>query len=116
MDGGVPRCSSYEVSISQHIRFPRVCSHVTDINARNKILRAKLLQQGYRYHKLRKTSSKFYRRHNELVSKFNVGLNTFLCHDTSIPGHCLCSTFCTKPASYEYRNDSASHGAQLEPI
>ena len=26
----------------------------------------KLLQQGYRYHKLRKTFSKFYRRHYEL--------------------------------------------------
>ena len=38
----------------------------------------KLLQQGYRYHKLRKTFSKFYRRHYELVSKFNVGLKTLL--------------------------------------
>ena len=47
-------------------------------NARNKSLTAKLLQQGYRYHKLRKTFSKFYRRHYELVSKFNVGLKTLL--------------------------------------
>ena len=39
---------------------------------------AKLLQQGYRYHKLRKTCSKFYRRHYELISKFNVGLKTLL--------------------------------------
>ena len=30
---------------------------------KNKCLTAKLLQQGYRYHKLRKTFSKFYRRH-----------------------------------------------------
>ena len=36
------------------------------------------LEQGYRYHKLRKTFSKFYRRHYELVSKFNVGLKTLL--------------------------------------
>ena len=51
---------------------------MADFSARNKSLTAKLLQQGYRYHKLRKTSSKFYRRHYELVSKFNVGLkNTF---------------------------------------
>ena len=35
------------------------------------------LQQGHRYHKLRKTFSKFYRRHYELVSKFNVGLKHF---------------------------------------
>ena len=41
---------------------------------RKKCLTAKLLEQGYRYHKLRKAFSKFYRRHYELISKFNVGL------------------------------------------
>ena len=50
----VPRRASYGVCISQLIRFARVCNHVTDFNARNKCLTAKLLQQGYRYHKLRK--------------------------------------------------------------
>ena len=54
----------------QLIRFARVCSHVTNVNARNKSLTAQLLQQGYLYHKLRKTFSKFYPRHYELVSKF----------------------------------------------
>ena len=56
-----------------------------DFNARNKSLTAKLLQQGYRYHKLRKTFSKFYRRHYELVSKFNVGLKTLLHQGLSEP-------------------------------
>ena len=74
LDGDVPRRTSYGVYISQLIRFARVCNHVTDFNARNKCLTAKLLQQGYRYHKLRKTFSKFYRRHYELISKYNVGL------------------------------------------
>ena len=78
LDGDVPRSTSYGVYISQLIRFARVSSHVVDFNARNKSLTAKLLQQGYRYHKLRKTFSKFYRRHYELVSKFNVGLKTLL--------------------------------------
>ena len=55
------------------------------LNARNKSLTAKLLQQGYRYHKLRKTFSKFYRRHYELVSKFNVGLKTLLHQGLSEP-------------------------------
>ena len=41
--------------------------------------------QGYRYHKLRKTFSKFYRRHYELVSKFNVGLKTLLHQGLSEP-------------------------------
>ena len=60
----------------QLIRFARVCNHVEDCNARNNCLTAKLLQRGYRYHKLRKTFSKFYHRHYELISKFNVGLKT----------------------------------------
>ena len=85
MDGDVPRSTSYEVYISQLIRFARVASHVADFNALNKRLTAKLLQQGYRYHKLRKTFSKFYRRHYELVSKFNVGLKTLLYQGLSEP-------------------------------
>ena len=77
LDGDVPRSTSYGVYISQLIRFASVSSHVVDFNARNKSLTAKLLQQGYRYHKLRKTFFKFYRRHHELGSNFNVGLKTF---------------------------------------
>ena len=54
LDGDVPRRPSYGLYISQLIRFARVCSHVDDFNTRNKCLTAKLLKQGYRYHKLRK--------------------------------------------------------------
>ena len=75
LDGDVPRSTSYRVYIS---RFARVSNYVADVNARNKSLTAQLLQQGNRYHKLRKTFSKLYRRHYGLVSKFNVGLKTLL--------------------------------------
>ena len=54
MDGDVSWSASYNVYISQLIRFAIVSSHVTDVNARNKILTVYLLYQGYRYHKLRK--------------------------------------------------------------
>ena len=54
LDGDVPRSPSYGVYISQLIRFPRVCSNVGDFNNRNLFLTAKLLKQGYRYHKIRK--------------------------------------------------------------
>ena len=54
LDGGVPRSASYRVYISQLLRFARVSGHVDDFNTRNKVLTAKLLRQGYRYHKLRK--------------------------------------------------------------
>ena len=54
LDGDGRRLSSYGVYISQLIRFARVCSYVDEFNTRNKCLTAKLLKQGYRYHKLRK--------------------------------------------------------------
>ena len=78
LDGDVPRAAFYVVYISQLIRSARVSSHVTDFNTRNKLLTAKLLNQGYRYHKLRKAFYKCYRRHSDLVSKFTVGLKSLL--------------------------------------
>ena len=59
--------------------------HVDDFNTRNKVLTAKLLIQVYRYHKLRKAFSKFYRRHFDIVSKYNVGLKTLLLQGLSEP-------------------------------
>ena len=50
LDGDVPRSTSYGVYISQHIRFARASSHVTDFNTRNKLLTQKLLKQDYWYH------------------------------------------------------------------
>ena len=44
-----------------------------------------LCHGGRLYHKLQNTFSKFYRRHYELVSKFCVGLKTFLRHGLSEP-------------------------------
>ena len=74
LDGDVPRSTSYGVYISQLIRFARASSYITDFNTRNKLLTQKLLKQGYQYHKLRKTFSKFYTRYYDLTSKFQVGL------------------------------------------
>ena len=78
LDGDVPRAAFYGDYFSQLIRFARVSSHVTNFNTRNKLLTAKLLNQGYRYHKLRKAFSKFFRLHSDLLSKFNVGLKSLL--------------------------------------
>ena len=52
IDGDVPRSPFYGVYISQFIRFARVCSNVDDFKNRNLFLTAKLLKQGYRYHKI----------------------------------------------------------------
>ena len=76
LDGNVPCSPSYDVYVSQLIRFASVCSNVDDFNKMNLFLTAKLLKQGYRYHKIRKSFSKFYHRHTELIVKYNIGLKT----------------------------------------
>ena len=73
------------VYISQLIRFARASSHVADFNAHGKLLTEKLLEHGYRYHKLHKTFSKFYRRYYDLISKFQVGLGSLLRQGLSEP-------------------------------
>ena len=78
LDGDVPRSPSYGVYILQLICFARVCSIIDDFNNRTLFLTAKLLKQGYRYHKIRKAFSKLYHRHSELIVKYNIGLKTLL--------------------------------------
>ena len=68
VDGDVPRSTCFGVYISQLIGFARVSIHVDDFNTRNYV----------RYHKLLKAFSKNYRRHFDIVSKYNVGLKTLL--------------------------------------
>ena len=85
LDGDVPRRTSYGVYISQLIRFARASSNLNDFNYRNKALTAKLLRQGYRYFKLRKAFSKFYRRHSALLEKYSVSLKTLLQQGISEP-------------------------------
>ena len=80
LDGDVPRSRSYGVYISQLICFARVYSNVDDL-----FLTAKLLKQGYRYHKIRKAFSKFYHRHSELIVKYNMGVKTLLQQGISEP-------------------------------
>ena len=41
------------------------------------VLPAKLLKQGYRYHKLCKAFSKVYSRHSKLIIKYNICLKLF---------------------------------------
>ena len=70
LSGDVPRLLSYGVYISQLVRFARCCTSVSDFNSKNLQLTSKLLTQGYRYHKLRKTFGKFFRSYSDLLSKF----------------------------------------------
>ena len=62
-----------------------MCSNVDEFNNRNLFLTAKLLKQGYRYHKIRKTFSKFYHRHSEFIVENNIWLKTLLQQGISEP-------------------------------
>ena len=62
-----------------------MCSNVDDLNNRNLFMTAKLLKQGYRYHKIRKAFFRFYHRHSELIVRYNIGLKTLLQQGISEP-------------------------------
>ena len=85
LDGDVPRATSYGVYISQLIRFARACSSVEDFHNRNLAITERLLKQGYRYDKLRKTFSKFYYRNLPLISKYKCNLKCLLRQGISHP-------------------------------
>ena len=67
--------------------FARVSSHLTDFNTHHKSLTAKLLQQRYRYHKLRKTFFflNFIVDTLNWFSKYNTGLRSLLQQGLSEP-------------------------------
>ena len=79
LDGDVPRSTFDGVYIPQLIRFARGSSYITDSNTQ------KFLKQGYPFHKLHETFSKFYRRYYDLISKSPVGLKSLLRQGLSEP-------------------------------
>ena len=88
--------------------------HDDDFNIRNKVLTAKLHRQGYRYHKLRKAFSTFYRRHFDLVFKYNVGLKTLLLQGLSEPEfygdlvYNFRKIICKNDFAYHFKKDNCS--------
>ena len=78
MSPGVPHMGYTYLSLLDSLKL-------SDFNRRNKDLTAKLLRQGYRYFKLRKAFSKFYRRHSALVEKYNCRPKKLLQQDISEP-------------------------------
>ena len=85
LDGGVPRSASCGVCVSRLVRFAGASGCVADFGTRSGLLARGLLKRGCRYHKLRKTFSKFYRRYYDLISKFQSGLKSLLRQGLSEP-------------------------------
>ena len=55
----------------QLVKLVRCCTRILDFHSKNIQITSKLLTQGCRYHKLRKTFGKFFRSYSELLSKFS---------------------------------------------
>ena len=86
LSGGVPRLPSHGIYISQLVRFARCCTSVLDFHYKNLQITSKLLTQGYRHHKLRKTFGKFFRSYSELLSKFgDISFQEYLSKGISHP-------------------------------
>jgi hypothetical protein len=85
LSGNIPSSPSYGVYISQLIRFARTCSKAEDFHNRNLFITSKLLKQGYRYHKLRATFAKFYKRSEDSLTKYKCTLKSFLNKGISHP-------------------------------
>ena len=74
------------IFISQFVRFARSCTKVFDSHSKNLQITSKLLTQGYRYHKLRKTFGKFFRSYSEPLSKFGaISLNEYVSKEITHP-------------------------------
>ena len=85
LSGDVPRLPSYGIYISQLVRFARCCTSVLDFHSKNLQITSKMMRQGYRYHKLRKTFGKFFRSHPELLSKFgDIACSKNMCRKESL--------------------------------
>ena len=78
LSGNIPSSPSYGVYISQLVRFSRCCSNVEDFHKRNLLITKKLLLQGYRFHKLRRSFKKFFIRYRDALGKYRCSLKAFL--------------------------------------
>ena len=115
---GQARSTSYGVYISQLIRFARVSSHVDDLNTRYKVFTAKLLRQGYRYHKIRKVFSKFYRESKSMAWQdfelFCRSVRSFVIQWIFIKQNPACTTYICSYSSGQAR--STSYGVYISQL
>ena len=80
----IPSGPSYDVYISQLIRFARCCSHYDDFRYLHKCLVNQLLSQGYIALRLKKSFTKFYGRYHDLIEKYQRSVNVMV--NDSFPG------------------------------
>ena len=84
LSSNVPSGPSYEVYISQVIRYARCCLHYDDFRYRHKCLVDRLLSQGYIALRLEKSFKKFYDRYQDLIEQYQRSVKVMV--NDSFPG------------------------------
>ena len=70
LSGNIPNRSSYGVFISQLVRYARGCIYIEDFNYKTKNTISKLSKQNFTPKMLKRSWSKFCRKHLLLIQKF----------------------------------------------
>ena len=78
ISSNIPAAPAYGVYVSQLIRYARTCSAYQDFVVRSKNLTSKLLDQGYTASKLMSSFKKFYGRHYDLTTQYDVSVTKML--------------------------------------
>ena len=114
LSGDVPRLPSYGVYISQLVSFARCCTRVSNFHSKNLQITSKLLTQGYRYHKLRKSFGKFFRSYSDLLSKFGeISFQDFVSEGISHP--VFYGDLVYKLRRVKYEANFVSSGFKIQP-
>ena len=74
MDSNIPTNLAYGVYISQLVRYVRICTWKLDFIHRLRRLSSRLLHQGFKSTLLRKSFTKFFKRHSAIIEKYGSTL------------------------------------------
>ena len=78
LDSNIPLGPAYGVYISQLVRYSRACCNYEDFRVRHLILVEKLLKQGYKQTRLKKSYLKFHAKYNDVVNRYNIDSRVIL--------------------------------------
>ena len=74
MDSNIPANPAYGVYISQLVRYVRICTSKLDFIHKLRLLSSRLLHQGFKCTLLRKSFTKFFKRHSAIIEKYGTTL------------------------------------------
>ena len=75
ISSNIPASPTYEVYISQLIRYSRTCAQYSDCLDRDQLLTQKLLKQGYGVARLKLSLQTFYGRHHNLFDRYEISIS-----------------------------------------